>query len=166
MFPEGCTPPTLDWSQYGLKMHFLQNTISPSEVIVKALIGGEFQFPTGMELVSAVYVIKFAKELTQPVKLEIQHCVRLKSLQQLKYLSFITAPIDKSEPPYKFTFIEGGKFHTDSQYGMIIRSKFCLMAVGKKTNGGKQDTPSEDPSLEDNTLGSDSDETQITPGHG
>ena len=126
---------TLDWGDYGLKMYFPQGTI-PSEVLIKALVGGKFQFPDGMELVSALYVISFAEELLQPVELELQHCVCLESSVQFKYLSFIAAPIDESVPPYKFEFKEGGKFNTNSQYGVIACSKFCLMGIGKKTDNG------------------------------
>ena len=99
-------------------------------------MGGKFQFPDGMELVSALYVIPFAEELLQPVELELQHCVCLESSVQFKYLSFIAAPIDGSAPPYKFEFKEGGKFTTNSQYGVIACSKFCLMGIGKKTDNG------------------------------
>ena len=148
---------TLDWADYGFKMHFPQGT-TPPEVLIKALVGGKFQFPNGMELVSALYLISIPKEFFHPVKLEIQHCVCLKSSQQCKYLSFITAPIDESVPPYKFEFIEGGKFSTDSQYGTIVRSKFCLMGIGKMGNGGKQHNPDveEDSSSEESTPSSTS----------
>ena len=127
---------TLDWGDYGLKMYFQQGTIHPSEVLIKALVGGKFQFPDGMELVSALYVISFAEELLQPVELELQHCVCLESSVQFKYLSFIAAPIEESVPPYKFEFKEGGKFTTNSQYGVIACSKFSLMGIGKKTDNG------------------------------
>ena len=96
-------------------MYFTEGTIPPTQVLIKALVGGKFQFPDGMELVRALYVIPFSEEYLQPVKLQIQHCVYLKSSRQFKYLSFITAPIDESVPPYKFQFLKGGKFYSDSQ---------------------------------------------------
>ena len=152
---------TLDWGDYGFKMYFPGGTIPPSQVLIKALVGGKFQFPDGMELVSALYVIMFPEEYLQPVKLQIQHCVYLESSRQFKYLSFITAPIDESVPPYKFQFIEGGKFYTDSQYGMIVRSKFCIIGIGKKTNGRDPHISSD---VED-TSDTDS-ETHSTSDHG
>ena len=115
-------------------------------MLIKALVGGKFQFPDGMELVSALYVISFPEEYLKPVKLQIQHCVYLKSSRQFKYLSFITAPIDESVPPYKFQYIEGGKFYTDSQYGMIVRSEFCIVGIGMTTNGGDPHPSSEEDS--------------------
>ena len=152
----------LDWGDYGFKMYFPEGTIPPSQVLIKALVGGKFQFPDGMELVSALYVISFPEEFVQPAKLHIQHCVYLKSSQQFKYLSFLIAPIDESVPPYKFQYIEGGKFYTDSQYGMIVRSKFCIMGIGKKINGVDPYTSSDEDSSSDST---DS-ETQSASGHG
>ena len=152
---------TLDWGDYGFKMNFPEGTTPPSQVLIKALVGGKFQFPDGMELVSALYVISFPEEYLQPVELQIQHCVYLKSSQQFKYLSFITAPIDESVPPYKFHFIEGGKFYTDCHYGMIVCSKFCIMGIGKKTNG-------HDPyiSFEVGDTSDTDSETQSTSEHG
>ena len=126
---------TLDWEDYGFKMSFPEGTIPPSQVIVKALVGGKFQFPDEVELVSALYVIQFPENVLQPVELEIQHCVCLKSSRQFKHLSFVIAPIDESVPPYKFQYIEGGKFYTDSQYGMIVRSKFSITGIVLKSNG-------------------------------
>ena len=144
---------TLDWGDYGFKMNFPEGTIPPSQVLVKALVGGKFQFPNKVELVSALYVIQFPENFLQPVELEIQHCVSLKSSQQFKYLSFIIAPIDESVPPYKFQFIEGGKFYTDSQYGMIVRSKFSIAGIVQKSNGdsvhtssNEEEQPPSDPS--------------------
>ena len=152
---------TLDWGDYGFKMYFPKDAIPPSQVLIKALVGGKFQFPERMELVSALYVILFPEEYLQPVKLQIQHCVYLKSARQFKHLSFITAPIDESVAPYKFQFIEGGIFYTDSQYGMIVRSKFCIMGIAKKTNDSNPHISSD---VEDT---SDTDrETQSTSEHG
>ena len=162
---------TLDWRDYGFKMHFPEGTILPSQVLIKALVGGYFQFPDGMELVSALYVISFPEEYLQPVKLEIQHCVYLKRPQQLKYLHFITAPIDESVPPYKFQFIEGGKFYTHSRYGMIVRSEFCIMGIGMMTNSvdpWPSSDEEEDPSSkeEESPLDPTDSETQSTSEHG
>ena len=147
---------TLDWGDYGFKMYFPEGTIPPSQVLIKALVGGKFQFPDDVvELVSALYVIQFPENLLHPVELEIQHCVTLKSSRQFKNLSFITAPIDESVPPYKFQFIEGGKFYTNSQYGMIVRSKFCIMGIALKSNGNtssdeEEQSPSDPSSDTDN----------------
>ena len=150
---------TLDWGDYGFKMYFPEGTIPPSQVHIKALVGGKFLFPPGMELVSALYVISFPEAYPHPLKLQIQHCVYLKSSRQFKYLHFIIA--DESVPPYRFHFIEGGEFYTDRQYGMIVRCTFCIMGIGKMTNGHDPHISSD---VED-TSDTDS-ETQSTFEHG
>ena len=138
-------------------MYFPEGTIPPSEVLIKALVGGKFQFPDDVELVSALYVIQFSETFLQPVELEIQHCVTLKSSRQFKHLSFIIAPIDKSVPPYKFRFIKGGKFYTDSQYGKIVRSKFSITGIVLKSNGDSVHTSSDEEEQSPSDPSSDAD---------
>ena len=148
---------TLDWGEYGFKMYFPEGTIPPSQVLIQALVGGKFLFPDDIELVSALYVMQFPENFLQPVELEIQHCVTLKSLRQFKYLSFVIAPIDEAVPPYKFQLIEGGKFYTDSQYGMIVRSKFCIMGIVLKSNGDSVHTSSDEEEQSPSDPSSDND---------
>ena len=142
-------------------MHFPEGTIPPSQVLIKALVGGKFQFPDDVELVSALYVIQFPENFLQPVELEIQHCVTLKSSRQFKHLSFIIAPIDESVPPYKFKFIEGGKFYTDSQYGKIVRSKFSITGIVLKSNGDSVHTSSNEEEQPPSDPSSDTDSGEI-----
>ena len=148
---------TLDWGDYGFKMYFPEGTIPPSQVLIKALVGGKFQFTDDVELVTALYVIKFPENFLQAEELEIQHCVTLKSSHEFKYLSFIIAPIDESVPPYKFQFIEGGKFYTDSQYGIIVRSKFSITRIVLKSNGDSVHTSSDEAELSPSDPSSDTD---------
>ena len=160
---EGDRSQSFGWEDFGLKIHFLQGTLLPTqtcECAVKALVGGKFQFPKGTQLVSAVYAISFADELLQPVTLELQHCVLLESEEQVKYLHFMIAPINKSALPYKFHFINGGKFNVNSQYGTITRKKFCLVCTGKTCDDdGSSNTSNveEDPSDDTTSTSSDSD---------
>ena len=125
---------SLIWEDYGFKLHFSYGTIESSEkchVTVAALVGGHFQFPPRMELVSAIYFISFSKELLKPAKLEIQHCVSLKSEQQAKFLKFIRASLDDPVPPYKFQYVEGGTFEISTQYGTVSRYSFSPVGIGK-----------------------------------
>ena len=131
---EGSHAQSLDWSQLGLKLHFLENTVSNTakcEVAIKVLVGGEFQFPPDCQLISAVYAISFAKNLEKSVKLEIQHCASLKSKEQFQYLSFVRAPMKPGLSLFEFTLVDGGKFSLDSQYGSITQNHFSLTAIVK-----------------------------------
>ena len=118
-------------------MTVLEGTLYPSdtsEVAFTAMVGGQFQFPEGTELISAVYGISVSKPLFRPVKIEIQHCADLVTQDHTSYLSFVTASI--SELPYKFQLEEGGQFHTGDQYGsicLIYLSQLSLKAIVKST---------------------------------
>ena len=170
---QGSKRQIFDWEQFGFKMQFQQGTLHPSEaceVAVKALVGGTFQFPQDTQLVSATYAISFANELLQPVTLEIQHCVLLKSKDQFKYLSFMIAQIDESAPPYKFQLVKGGKFNMNNQYGTITHQKFCLVGIVKSchdnssddTSSEEGDPPSDDDSSSDNQQNQPNDQTNTT----
>ncbi len=118
-------------------MYFSDNTVASDETCeldVKALVGGKFMFPNGSQLISAVYAVSFARKLTKPVRLEIQHCALLKEESQLKYLSFVKAPMKQRIPPFEFSPLEGGSFYLDSQFGSIILEHFCFIAIIMVTN--------------------------------
>ena len=47
---QGNKPQSLNWEGYGFRMHFSQDTLPPEdscEVVVHALVGGNFKFPEG-----------------------------------------------------------------------------------------------------------------------
>ena len=135
---QGSDAQSFNWTKWGLKMHFSENTLSSNEtceVAVKALVGGKFQLPNGCELMSAVYAVSFARKIKKPVKLEIQHCAVLKDENQTKQLSFVKATMKKSIPPFEFNILNGGEFNTDSQYGSIILDHFCLVGIVKTSDG-------------------------------
>ena len=100
------------------------------EVVITALVGGEFILPEDTELVSAVYAISVSEPLLKPVQLEIQHCVSIEKSAHSNYLSFATAPSDR--PPYHFQPVEGGIFAIGNQYGNISLSGFSIWSIIKK----------------------------------
>ena len=120
---QGDKPQSLNWEEYGYRLHFSQGTISASdtcEVVVKALVGGRFQFPEGTELVSAVYAVAFAKKVFEPVEMEIQHCINLTNEKQGKYLSFVSTAKTHRHHPNKFEFVEGGVFYPGKRYALSL----------------------------------------------
>ena len=133
---QGDKPQSLNWEEYGFRLHFPQGAISPSdtcEVVVKALVGGKFQFPEGTELVSAVYAVAFAKKLLEPIEMEIQHCVLLTNDEQGKSLSFVSTAKNLRDNPKKFEFVEGGVFYPGKRYASIQRKHYCENAIVEKT---------------------------------
>ncbi len=131
---KGSHTQSFNWTKWGIRMCFSENSLPSDEtceVNVKALVGGNFKFPSGSELISAVYAISFTRKLAEPVRLEIQHCALLKEESQFKYLSFVKAP---SIPPFEFSPLEGGSFDLNSQYGSIILDQFCLISIIRRIN--------------------------------
>ena len=129
---QGSHTQSLNWSQWGLRMHFAEDTVSATEtceVAVKALVGGKFKFPSGSQLISVVYAVSFASKVKKPVKVEIQHCALLKNEGQFQYLSFVKAPLRQKVPPFEFTPLNGGEFSLESQYGSITLDHLCLIAI-------------------------------------
>ena len=120
------------WEEHGFRMFFPENALLPHEtylVTVKAIIAGPFQFPEGTELVSAVYAISLTKPLHEPVKMEMQHCVKLGRAENSKFMSFAVASQDSV--PYKFQLVPGGVFKRNSSFGSLDRQSFCFLAIVK-----------------------------------
>ena len=124
---------SVNWEEYGIRITIPQGAVLPSntvQVTITALVGGDFIFPKDTELVSAVYAISLSKPFLEPVKLEIQHCVSIKTPAHGNYLSFCTAT--NNLPPYKFNTVDGGEFFVGNRYGIISVAKFCKWSVVKK----------------------------------
>ena len=129
----------MNWEKFGLRIGVSEGGLSSEEtakVAVFALSGGQFVFPADTILVSAVYKISVSRSLFKPLRLEIQHCVDLKSAPTLnKRLKFAIAPTYTSSHSYRFTVVKGGEFPVDSQYGLIERNEFCLVCILGEDNG-------------------------------
>ena len=155
---------------YGFVMNFKENTITNTcRVVVRALRGGRFRFPANVELVSAVFAISFTNnsKLSKPARLEIQHCVALKHRHQAKYLQFVRAEFnDTSQPPYRFRYIKGGEFDSESEYGSIESSEFSLFAIVQTDQPLEEDDPSSSSSSEDENTSDEDSSCQTKSGSG
>ena len=123
-------PQLLEWEEYGLRIQVPKGaTSTPCDIAIKAIVAGQFEFPEGTDLVSAVYAISVSKKLTQPVILEMQHCVAISSEEQGQFLSFVRAKCNQPDLPYQFKLLDGGSFPPRSDYGKISCSHFSLVAT-------------------------------------
>ena len=125
--------------KYGIKMHFPCHTSSPSvssqlsirgTVSVLSMDYDDYVLPEGSELVSAVYNISAEQPFPEPVTVKIQHCVPLRSDDDVSQLEmgFIIAD-EQHGPPYKFRDLDGGEFKRGSSYGKIQCSHFSNIAI-------------------------------------
>ena len=141
-------PQYFKWHSYGISLSASKDIIFPSEtceVAVIALAGGEFEFPEGCELVSAVYIIDTSKSLQIPLTVTIQHCVSLETREQCNSLQFVRASLNNGIPPYHFKFLSGGRFAQGGQYGSIFCLQFGGLGIVKKGDGeGENNTSDED----------------------
>ena len=131
---QGDCPQSFNWEEYGLRISVPQETLSVKEtcvISVRSLVGGQFTFPKGTQLVSIIYTVSIAKPLLKPVKLEIQHCAHLVTEDHTSYLSFVIASSKQPVLPYQFQILKGGQFYPGNQYGSISLSHFCLLGIIK-----------------------------------
>ena len=136
---QGNKPQTLHWDDYGLKMYFPRDTLQHDdncEVAILALAGGNFHFPKGTELVSAVYAITFQKKINQRVGIDIEHCVALATERQITQLHFVATEKGDSQKENVFEFIEGGQFQIGSKYGYMEQMHFCKKGIVKDSEDG------------------------------
>ena len=126
--------------QCGLRLVIPGEVITPIEsiyeVAAQALWGaGKFEFPKGSTLISGVCYISVSSssELNKPVTVELMHCANITDERQTQYLSFVAA---KSGPPFKFYYLPGGSFSSESQCGTISLKQFSLLAIVLIIAGG------------------------------
>ena len=135
----------LDWEEYGFKVNVPHGSLKATEtcdVAVKAIACGLFKFPENTDIVSAVYAISLSTPLSQPITIEMEHCVDIHSNHQCQYLSFVIAHTKQQELPYEFKFVEGGEFTPGDRYGKITSKTFCSLAVACQKNGPQEDPTS------------------------
>ena len=104
--------------QCGLRLVIPGEVITPIEsiyeVAAQGLWGlGKFEFPEDSTLISGVcyILLSSSSELNKPVTVELMHCAHITDERQTQCLSFISA---KSGPPFKFEYLPGGSFSSES----------------------------------------------------
>ena len=119
--------------QCGLRLVIPGEVIIPVESIYEVAAQGlwgadKFVFPECSTLISGVCYISVSSssELNKPVTVELMHCAHITDETQTQYLSFVAA---KSGPPFKFDYLPGGSFSSESQYGTISLKQFSLLAI-------------------------------------
>ena len=123
-------PQLLEWKEYGLRIQVPKGaTYMPCDIAIKAIVAGQFEFPEGTDLVSAVYAISVSEKLTQPVILEMQHCVAISSEEQGRFLSFVRAKCNQPDLPYLFKLLKNGEFPPLSDYGKITCENFSTIGI-------------------------------------
>ena len=120
------------WQGYGLTLHFpdgcLPADVEECTLTIKASLAGQYEFPEGSHLVSAVYwllcepMCKFTKAM---ISVEIEHCAPQKNAAKL---SIVRSHCTQKNLPYTFQKL-GGHYTQHSSYGCIEVASFSGYAV-------------------------------------
>ena len=146
------------WEKYGFKLLCPKGAVSKdTEVIVTALVSGNFKVPKGTVLVSAVYAISVSKPLLKSLTIELQHCVDLRYTGQTGCLKFVRGPL---KSPYQLSPVEGGIFSVGNRYGSIKRDQFSPIGIIAEISNGS--TPNDSDSDENGSSSSGA-ESNHTP---
>ena len=138
----GVSPQLLEWEEFGFRIQVPGDAVSgPCSIAVRAIVYGQFENPEGMELVSALYAISVSRRLSNSIRIEIEHCVKLKNEDDCEYLSFGIAKCNQVVLPYTFEMLEDGHFYPHSKFGFTYRSSFSIIGIFKRLIG-VADTPS------------------------
>ena len=133
---EGEKAHSLQWVKHGFSMHIPEHGLLPNEtceVVVKAIVGGKFQFPADTEPVSAIYSISLSKPLHHPARIQLQHCAMLTDPE---CLTFAVASHGRSTP-YIFYEVPQGNFEKNSFYGWIDRQQFSFFTTLRRWLGNR-----------------------------
>ena len=122
---------TITWSKFGFKLHIPPDAILGSHlnVSVGVSLSGNFKFPSNTTLVSAVYYIDASSKLLRPVTIEMEHCLLLRSGDDIHAVSFYVAEIYPGLPHYTFQPLRGGIFSSTNSWGSIQVASFSLFSI-------------------------------------
>ena len=130
-----------EWMGSGFKLHTPSGALPaeavPCRINVKASMSGQFECPENSELVSPVYWISTPKNLwfSRPLTVDFQHCGTVEERDDSD-LSFVVAKCTQPDLPYKFKFLDGGRFDPNSSYGSISVTHFSGLGIVSKQRKG------------------------------
>ena len=125
---EGGLAELFDNTDCGYKMNVPVTTEEKSSIKVRTIFSGPFVLPEGYTLVSAVYDITLP-ELTQPVTIELEHCVDMNDQITGSKMCFAIAKIDLEKKMFVFEKIGEGDFPRGETYASVPLSESCLLCI-------------------------------------
>ena len=122
-----------EWKGYGFRLHAPKGALPPDHpqctLRIQASLSssGQFHFPAGSALVSAIYWISAPVTFSRPLTLEMQHSCNV-SPHNLK---FVKAQCTQKQLPYRFEPIKESNevFTEHSSYGSISITKFSGIGI-------------------------------------
>ena len=108
----------------GLSMEYPDGS-SPPCTVRELVTCDQFTLPDQYVPVSAVYKISLTGAPSEPIRVQMQHCVDVKDEEVSKRMSFALTSHSSTE----FQLITGGEFPVEERYGYIGRKSFCCFCI-------------------------------------
>ena len=140
IFTDDDSPFTFYWVQYGLRIEIPKGSLPAGhgiELLVRAIIAGDFILPPNCYLVSGIYQISSSEQFKKNVTLHLLHAAIIKSEEEATYFRFYTADCSSS-PPYQFKEMEGGYFTPFNNSATIDVHHFSCFTIGSKEYPSQQ----------------------------
>lgn len=102
----------------------------PLQLAVRPCLTGLFKPPEQYQLTSPSYHVSLSSELTEDIEMVLYHFVSLKTEDDCKRMTFLSAPGAPTSDGYRFKVIEGGVFHMNENFGTIRLRHFCKITTG------------------------------------
>ncbi len=102
------------------------------QLTIRPCLAGPFEPPDQYQLTSPSYYVSLSGELTKEFEMVLYHSVKLRSDDDCKRMSFLSAPGTPTHDGshYKFSVLEGGVFRQNDSFGTINLRHVCVIALG------------------------------------
>ena len=128
----GDKPQKLEWPGYGFYIDVAEGALPPgvtASVTVKAIVGGQFQFPDNRQLISAIYCVSSNVLFQKEIAVNIEHCAVIKNEEDCSSFRFIVVSQSSQETlSYRFKEREG-VFNPHTQFGTYKLKQFSLVGA-------------------------------------
>lgn len=122
-----------EWCGYGLKLHIPENSlplgVNRCLLQITTSLAGQYLFPDGHKLVSALYWIHCEPpcEFQNLLTLEIHHCTKITNTTNLRFAKAVRSP---EGLPYVFKLMDDSfSFENGSHYGSLKLNSFSAYGV-------------------------------------
>ncbi len=127
----------ISWDSVGIAFSIPPGAVPDGESLKLAVhpsLTGPFQPPENCELTSPSYHITHTSGFTKDVEIVLYHSVNLKSDDDCKRMTFLSAPetpaSSGTQHEYEFKKLSGGVFLKHESFGKIKLRHFCHVAIG------------------------------------
>jgi len=131
----------IQWEDIGVTINIPPGAVSERatvDISVRPCLIGPFKIPDEIDLASPIHLVGPAFKFRKEIKFSLRHFINLKTPEDCKEMTFLSAPstptyID-SKPTYilREIKIQEGAFTVGNQVATIFVKHFCYLGIGKK----------------------------------